>query len=365
MIKATGHIYKRNGILYISYTDPSKKGGHKRESTGGNCKRDAKKLLEQKLGPLHNRAVGWAETNAFYKQHFIDFLKLYKEGTETHKSYKGILKLFIQFINERYPNIQYLHEFKTKVFDDYRVWLKETRHKDWTAKNHLKVLKTVFRKAEEWEMINKVPKINTAIAITDYKPIRTLSDAADFQRFFSVCKEMKPEYYLHYFILARTGLRFGEMKSLLWQNVDLENATITVAKTEDFTPKGRWRKSGLPKTRTVPLTRDTVEALRSLPKSPTYNYVFLRDGKPLDKGAEKNLRYWLHKIAKTAGINGMTRIHELRHTYGQKLYEISGDLYVVKEALGHTDLRTTMRYAGKPTKRVKDAVKKMEGFGMR
>ncbi len=124
-----------------------------------------------------------------------------------------------------------------------------------------------------------------------------------------------------------------------------------------------YTQDRLSKTRTVPLTSDAVEMLRSMPRSHTYKNVFLRAGKPIDKGAEKNLRYWLQKIAKAAGIAGMTRLHELRHTCGQQIYDLTGDIYVVKEVLGHSDLKTTLRYVGKATRRAEEAMKKLEGFG--
>ena len=363
MKRTSGYIYSRKGVLYIAYPDPAKKGGYRKESTKGNSKRDARRLLDKRLEVCRNRAIGWAETNASYKQHFIDFLKLYREGSETHKSYKGVLKLFIKFINEDYPHIQYLHEFGPKLFDCYRIWLKETKHKDWTVRNHLKVLKSVFKKAEEWEAIPKIPKINTAVTIEDEKPIKTLSNEEDFSKFFEVCKKIKIEYYPHYFIMVRTGLRYGEMRSLLWEHVNLETGSITVTRSANFTPKGRNKRTGLAKTRNIPLTRDAVEVLKVMPRSPIYKNVFLRHGKPFDKAGEKNLRLWLQKIAKNAGIEGMTRLHELRHTLGQQLYEKTRDLYVVKEILGHSELETTERYAGKPTKQAEEAMKKLEGFG--
>jgi Site-specific recombinase XerD len=363
MRKANGYIYRRKGILYIAYPDARITGGVKRESTGGNSRRDAKRLLEQRLEVAHNRALGWVDTNAFYKRHFTDFLKLYREGSETHKSYRGVLKLFIAFLDEKHTQLQYLHEFKPKVFDDYKVWLKDTKHKDWTIKNHLKVLKTVFRKAEEWESIQKAPKINTAVSIEDAKPIVTLSDESQMQRFLEICKEIKPEYHPFYFTAVRTGLRFGEMVGLLWQNVSFEEHCITVKKTPTFIPKGRNKRTGLPKERPVPLTNDAVAVLKAIPRSSSYRNVFLRNGKPIDKAGEKNLRYWLKKIVKLAGIDGMTRLHELRHSAGQLVYDKTRDLYVVKEFLGHSDIRMTERYAGKPTKQVEEAVRKLDGFG--
>lgn len=361
----TGYIYSRNGILYIAYPDP-RTSGIKRESTGGSGRRDAKRLLEQRLEVVKNRGFGYDETNAPYRQHFTDFLKMYKDGTETHKTYRGVLKLFIKFLQEtvRYVNIQYLHEFGTKVFDDYRVWLKETKHKDWTVKNHLKVLKTVFKQAEDWESILKAPKINTNISITDNKPIVKLNKEEDFRKFFGVCKEVKPKYYPHYFISARTGMRFGEMVSLVWDDVHLEEGFIKIQQHKHFNPKGRSKRTGLPKERIIPLQQDAIEVLKSMPKHSQHDNVFLKNGKPISP-KDKSFRRWLISIARKAGIQGLTRMHELRHTLGHQLGDKGVRLEVIKNILGHSDIRTTERYVGKPDKASEDAMKELDGFGMK
>lgn len=371
MQKASGYIYSRDGILYIAYPDARIKSGIKRESTGGKSKRDAERLLNQRLDVAKNKAFGCVETNTPYKQHFIDFLKLYKEGTETHKTYKGVLKLFINFLQEkeRYVNIQYLHEFSTKVFDDYRIWLKTEKftpegkpHKDWTVKNHLKVLKTVFRQAEDWAIILKAPKIHTDISITDNKPIIVLNKEQDFKRFFEVCKEIKPEYYPHYFLTTRTGIRFGEMVSLVWDNVNLEEGNIKIRQCKHFNPKGRSKRTGLPKERIIPLQQDAIEVLKSILRNPRYDNVFLKDGKPISP-KDKSFRRWLVHIAKKAAIQGLTRMHELRHTLGHQLGDKGVRLEVIQNILGHSDIRTTQRYVGKPDKDSEDAMKALDGFG--
>jgi integrase len=357
MQKQTSYIYRRNGILYIAYPDARTPSGIKRESTGGDSRRDAKRLLEKRLEVARNRAFGCGETNAPYTQHFIDFLKLYKEGTETHKTYKGVIKLFIAFLRQtdRYANIQYLHEFGTKVFDDYRVWLKETKHKDWTVKNHLMVLKTVFKQAEDWESILKAPKIKTNISITDNKPIVTLNKEDDFRRFFAICKDVRPEYYPHYFISTRTGMRYGEMVGLVWDDVHLDEGFIKIRQHKHFNPKGRSKRTGLPKERIIPLQQDAIEMLKSTSKSPHYDNVFLKDGKPISP-KDKSFRRWLVHIAKKAGIQGLTRMHELRHTLGHQLGDKGTRLEVIKNILGHSDIRTTERYVGKPDKASEDAM---------
>ena len=372
MEHVNGFIFKRKGIYYTAVSDPSAKGGYKRESTGSSKSRYADKLLEQKLEILRAREHGWDNTNAPYIDHFKSFLKLHREGSETHKTYKGVLKLFTEFLQDKYAGIQFLHEFcaNPKIFDDYKRWLKETKktpggttHKDGTLKGHLKVLKTVFRQAEKWRHIIKAPDINSFVPVLDAKPIVTLAKEEDFILFMSRCKKLIPRYYPHYFITARCGLRFGEMVSLLWEDIDFKIGNLKVSKHQDFTPKGRSKRTGLPKERNLPLSADVIKVLKSIEHSKRYHNVFLKNGEPISR-ADKSFRRWIIAIVRGTRLEGMTRFHELRHTAGHLIFEKSGgNLYVVKEFLGHSDLKTTERYAGKPTQLVSDAVNRLEGFG--
>ena len=47
---------------------------------------------------------------------------------------------------------------------------------------------------------------------------------------------------------------------------------------------------------------------------------------------------------KRAGLIGCT-IHTLRHTHATRLIQNGMSVYEVKEILGHSDIKTTMRYA--------------------
>jgi integrase len=41
---------------------------------------------------------------------------------------------------------------------------------------------------------------------------------------------------------------------------------------------------------------------------------------------------------------GRARNHNLRHAFGTALYEQTGDIYAVQNAMGHADVKTSMRY---------------------
>ena len=54
----------------------------------------------------------------------------------------------------------------------------------------------------------------------------------------------------------------------------------------------------------------------------------------------------LKKAFVNAGLNGKIATHSLRKSFAQRIYEQSGDIYLVKELLGHRNVATTQAYLG-------------------
>ena len=61
-------------------------------------------------------------------------------------------------------------------------------------------------------------------------------------------------------------------------------------------------------------------------------------------------RQTAHAILKTAfieaGLNGHIATHSLRKSFAQRLYDKTGDIYMVQELLGHRNISTTQKYLG-------------------
>ena len=61
-------------------------------------------------------------------------------------------------------------------------------------------------------------------------------------------------------------------------------------------------------------------------------------------------RQTAHAILKNAfmeaGLNGHIATHSLRKSFAQRLYDKTGDIYLVKELLGHRNISTTQKYLG-------------------
>ena len=78
---------------------------------------------------------------------------------------------------------------------------------------------------------------------------------------------------------------------------------------------------------------------------------------PSRKGATALGRQPAHEILKKAferaGLNGKLATHSMRKSYAQRLYVETGDIYIVKEMLGHQSVETTQAYLGVDYQRVR------------
>ena len=77
---------------------------------------------------------------------------------------------------------------------------------------------------------------------------------------------------------------------------------------------------------------------------------------------KRKLRKALIETAKRAGIDNLTKIHTLRHTFASHLVTKGDDLPTVKKLMGHTDIQTIMIYAHLAPDHLAEAVDRL-GFG--
>jgi integrase len=129
-------------------------------------------------------------------------------------------------------------------------------------------------------------------------------------------------------ILLDTGARCGEIRCLEWPQIDLEKRTIRL-----------WR----PKVRNesiIFMTERVFHILSRRHKSAEGRFVF----KNKESGPRNHPRNSWRKAFNRAGLHDCT-IHTLRHTHATRLIQNGLSVYEVQTVLGHTDPKTTMRYA--------------------
>ena len=107
--------------------------------------------------------------------------------------------------------------------------------------------------------------------------------------------------------------------------------------------------------RSVPVNADGSRAIREVVDWHQEKYATLAPSRSLFLSRNKNgtvamNRQSAHEMLKKAfmdaGLNGKLATHSLRKSFAQRVYEQSGDIYLVQELLGHRNVATTQKYIG-------------------
>ncbi|MDO8826803.1 tyrosine-type recombinase/integrase [Methylophaga sp.] len=274
------------------------------------------------------------------------------------------------------PFNQFKHLF-SKRLDKVTGWDVESwrskRHKDGlsasTSNRYIGTLKAMFNRAVEWEVIEQNPITKVKKQKSDSRAIvRYLTPEEETRLRASLrsrdrrLAEFNPFYaggrfvilkanlggfpdHIHPMILLlmNTGMRRGEMFNLRWQDVDFVNKRITVM--------GNTSKTG--QTRYIPLNVEALNVLQLWQKQTERHSGFVFIGKNGQRFT--NIDKAWKVLLRDAKINDF-RLHDLRHHFASRLVSAGIDLNSVRELLGHSDIKMTLRYAHLAPGRLVDAV---------
>ncbi|MUT70828.1 tyrosine-type recombinase/integrase [Stutzerimonas frequens] len=212
-------------------------------------------------------------------------------------------------------------------------------HTAATANRHLALLSAIFRKAVEWERIDK----NPAAGIKPFREVnqhqRFLTSDEIARIFQAMDGEANKTAVAALKLLLLTGTRREEALQARWEHVDLDAGQWWLP----ITKAGRGRY--------VALSGEAKDLLAALPSRGHSPWVFPgRDGdKPLN-----NPRKAFGRILESAGVEHL-RIHDLRHSFASLAVNAGATLYQVQGLLGHSSAQMTQRYAHLADNGLRDA----------
>ena len=211
-----------------------------------------------------------------------------------------------------------------------------------TINNHLTVLRKCLNTAQEWGKLELTPKIK--LLRVEEKELTYMTDGectALLANSTGVLHDM-------IFFALRTGLRFGELIALDWKNVDLKNRQLTISRSVAKQVEGSTKSN---KIRYVPISNDLHSMLSMA--TDQEGYVFKNDlGNRI--GQFNSLRA-LKRACKRAKVRKIGW-HCFRHTFASRLVQKNISMKTIQTLLGHSDMKTTMRYAHLSPDNMKQAV---------
>jgi integrase len=129
------------------------------------------------------------------------------------------------------------------------------------------------------------------------------------------------------------GLARKDLLNLKWSSVDLERGLVSVE-------RAKTQVRAL-----IPISRAARVALLSCQKRAAVASDFVFTTPEGSRVPEVTWRRHFLVAKKNAGITRPLRPHDLRHSFGSLLRSKGVDLGLIQRAMGHSDARTTERYA--------------------
>lgn len=273
-------------------------------------------------------------------------LKIYLKHSETNKrSYKSDIST-TNHIKDFFKNIE-LTAITTIMIDDFKQYLKdELNLKNSSINRHLEALSKMFNLCIDngligvnpMRKVKKMRKENHIIRFLQKWEEKVLFKNLPKFNFLQINTTSKLKLIAKFAL--KTGGRKQEVLGLKWDAVDLKKRTVTFLET----------KSG--KKRTVPLAKSLCKILSKLKKYNESEYVFTN---PQTGTCYKDIKKGFNTAIKLSKIKKF-RFHDLRHTFATRLIEKGVDIIVVKELLGHADIKTTMIYVHSDAARKQAAI---------
>lgn len=147
-----------------------------------------------------------------------------------------------------------------------------------------------------------------------------------------------------------TGMRQGELIGLMWDDIDFDNKIIRVRRNRNVSTKSN-------KERIVGMHKDLELILQEHKSNSNSKYVFPASNGKMRKS---NFRHLFDSALKNAEITGKVTEHNLRHTCASLLSKAGVSAVEIQRLLGHSDIKTTLRYIHYSDKDLVKAVNRVQ-----
>lgn len=330
--------------------------------------KDLKKLIKEMNDKRYEveHGICVAETRITVNDWFEIWLKEYKLNSVKFGTYQLYQQTYRLYIKDKLGKKR-LSSIRTDQIQNIYNELNADGYTFKTINLVAAILSGMFKQAKKNQMIqhNPVEFANRPKKTGEKKEIRVMS--SDEQKIF-LQYASGSLYYRVYRVALGTGMRSGELRALLWEDVDFTNRVIHVTGTLKF-HKGKGYVRDTPKTATskrdIPMLDEVYRLLQEQRKEqlelrlllgdkwqPTdglENLVFTSQyhrkafGIPIgDAALNVDLKAIVQKINEVGIPFSNVTPHTLRHTFATRGLENGIPPKVMQELLGHTSITMTL-----------------------
>ena len=200
-----------------------------------------------------------------------------------------------------------------------------------SANRLLIMMRFIFNLAIRWEVagVKANPCAGVPMLEADNRRERYLNQEEAKRLYDAVCQSENTMLKFIVPMLIFTGARKREVLDAKWGDFDFERRIWRIPTT----------KAG--KARHVPLSDGALHLLSTMPRVEGCPWAFANP----DTGKPYVSIYYSWHTARTTAALADVRVHDLRHSFASLLINSGRTLYEVQHILGHTQVKTTQRYA--------------------
>jgi len=308
-------LKERKGILYAHYYEGSKlvKKSLRLKATKQNIAYAQKQIIPSLQGKTAKgeRLFQENKISVFFER----LMKRYENRSiGTQYAYNKGFSLFLEYFGD--VNIA---SISVLDMDSYIEHLHK-RISGKTIRLYLASVSLVFNEAIRLDIIHKNP-VKYAIKPKIDTPQRR---AYTVMQMWQLLDNANDRLKIFLYIGFLTGMRAGEILALTWDDVNMQNKTISITKSLGQYGLGKTKSR---KDRQIPLINKLFEFLSTLDKKDGY----------IVGATRMTISSDLKKLCQSLGFF-YEGTHNLRHTFASLMLQAKENPLLVKEFLGHTTL---------------------------
>jgi integrase len=296
-----------------------------------------------------NASTG-TETFGMVLDRFLDHAESLGRSPTTVREYRRIAETVVR------PELGKVRLDRLTALDLDRLYARLTAkgNKATTVRRVHALIGAALHQAERWQLVDR----NVSRQATP-PPVRaaeiTAPEPDEVRRIIEAAEAVEPTLAVLLLLAALTGARRGELCSLRWTDLDVEGATLRIARSVYETAGGGWHEKST-KThaaRRVGLDDLGLEILRRHREAvdklaaelgvtiAADAFIFSRSPAGLEPIRPDVLTKFTRRVAKTAGV--VAHLHMLRHFSATQAIAAGFDAVTVGARLGHKDPGVTLR----------------------
>lgn len=260
------------------------------------------------------------ECNRRAMQRYLEQLKLKVYSPNTIRTYKNEFNQLLKTLGKND-----VEQFSAERLRDYFVYCIDTlKLKENTLHSRINAVKFYYEKVlHKGEFMFEIPRPKKAVILP-----RVLS-MDEIRKLLELTINLKHNTILK--VCYGMGLRVSEICNLKVKDIDSDNM-------QAFIERGKRKKD-----RYVNIPQTLLDQLRQYYRThKPKEYLF--EGQAGGKYSVRSIQQVFRDALDRANIVYDGGIHGLRHSFATHLLEAGTDIRFIQELLGHTDIKTTLRY---------------------